>query len=508
MLELLTSEEMGQADRLAMEGEVPGLELMENAGRAVADEVATRFPDASEVAVLCGPGNNGGDGFVAARHLLDRGYRVRLGFKGEPNRLPPDAASMAKAWTGAVEPLSAELLSRAEIVVDALFGAGLARPIEGDFAALIETVNAGGLPVVAVDVPSGVDGTTGAVKGIAVRALATVTFFRLKPGHLLLPGRALCGETRVADIGIPDSVLDTIKPKTFANEPSLWLPHFPWPTPQGHKYARGHAVVVSGPAFSTGAARLAAMGALRAGAGLVTVASPKDAVAVNASQLTAIMVRAADDAKDLAQLLSDVRKNAVLIGPGVGVGESTKAKVMAALASNAAIVLDADALTSFASGPDSLFAAIRGRSAPVALTPHEGEFARLFGQIGEGAKLEAARTAAARSGAVVLLKGSDTIVAAPDGRASINATSSPWLATAGTGDVLAGMILGLLDQRMDPFAGVSAAVWMHGRAAQLFGPGLIAEDLPKMLPAVLRDLADASKKWQEKGARAGGEGAW
>jgi ADP-dependent NAD(P)H-hydrate dehydratase / NAD(P)H-hydrate epimerase len=507
MLELLTSEELGQADRLAMEGGVPGLELMENAGRAVADEVATRFPDASEVAVLCGPGNNGGDGFVAARHLLDRGYRVRLGFKGEPNSLPPDAASMAKAWTGAVEPLSAELLSRAEIVVDALFGAGLARPIEGDFAALIETVNSGGLPVVAVDVPSGVDGTTGAVKGIAVRALATVTFFRLKPGHLLLPGRALCGETRVADIGIPDSVLDTIKPKTFANEPSLWLPHFPWPTPQGHKYARGHAVVVSGPAFSTGAARLAAMGALRAGAGLVTVASPKDAVAVNASQLTAIMVRAADDAKDLAQLLSDERKNAVLIGPGVGVGESTKAKVMAALASNAAIVLDADALTSFASGPDSLFAASRGRSAPVALTPHEGEFARLFGQIGEGAKLEAARTSAARSGAVVLLKGSDTIVAAPDGRASINATSSPWLATAGTGDVLAGMILGLLDQRMDPFASVSAAVWMHGRAAQLFGPGLIAEDLPEMLPTVLRELADASKKWQEKGVRAGGEGA-
>ena len=507
MLELLTSEEMGQADRLAIEGGVPGVELMENAGRAVAEEVTKRFPDAREVAVLCGPGNNGGDGFVAARHLLDKGYAVRLGFKGDPSRLPPDAAAMAKAWTGAVEPLSAELLSHADVVVDALFGAGLARPIEGDFAALIEAVNASGLPVVAVDVPSGVDGTTGAVKGIAVRAAATVTFFRLKPGHLLLPGRELCGETRVADIGIPASVLEIIKPKTFANEPGLWLPHFPWPTPQGHKYARGHAVVVSGPAFSTGAARLGALGALRGGAGLVTVASPKDAVQVNASQLTAVMVRPVDDARELAELLADERKNAVLIGPGIGVGESTKAIVMAALASKAAVVLDADALTSFASDPDTLFAAIHGRAAPVAITPHEGEFARLFGPIGEGAKLEAARAAAARSGAIVLLKGSDTVVAAPDGRASINATSSPWLATAGTGDVLAGMVLGLLAQRMEPFEGVSAAVWMHGRAALLFGPGLISEDLPGMLPLVLRELGQLSKKWREKGAQTGGEGA-
>jgi ADP-dependent NAD(P)H-hydrate dehydratase / NAD(P)H-hydrate epimerase len=497
MLELLTSEEMGQADRLASEDGVPGLSLMEAAGRAVAAEVSARFPDARTAAVLCGPGNNGGDGFVAARHLLDKGYTVDLGFKGDPKRLPADAAAMAKLWTGTIEPLTPELLSRAEVLVDALFGAGLARPIEGDYAALIEALKASRLPVIAVDVPSGVDGTTGAVRGVAVRALATITFFRLKPGHLLLPGRELCGETRVADIGIPDSVLDVIKPKTFANEPALWLPHFPWPKPQGHKYARGHAVVVSGPAFSTGATRLGAMGALRAGAGLVTVASPMDAVAVNASQLTAIMVRPVDDAKALAAFLTDVRKNAVLIGPGVGVGERTKAMVMAALASKAAIVLDADALTSFASDPDTLFSAIRSRSAPVTLTPHEGEFARLFGRLGEGGKLAATREAAARSGAFVLLKGSDTVVAAPDGRASINATSSPWLATAGTGDVLAGMVLGLLAQRMEPFAAVSAAAWMHGRTAQLFGPGLIAEDLPTRLPAVLRELTGLSKKPQE-----------
>jgi NAD(P)H-hydrate epimerase len=484
---------MSQADGLAIAGGVPGHVLMENAGRAVADEVSRRYPDVRAVSVLCGPGNNGGDGFVAVRHLVDRGYAVRLGFTGDPSRLPTDAAAMARKWTGAVEPLDRKLLTKADVVVDALFGAGLARPIDGAFAKLIEAVNESGLPVIAVDVPSGVDGTTGMVRGVAVRAAATVTFFRLKPGHLLLPGRELCGETRVADIGIPDSVLETIKPKTFANQPGLWLSHFPWPKSEAHKYARGHAVVVSGPVFSTGAARLGAMGALRAGAGLVTVASPNDAVTVNASHLTAIMVRPVDDAKDLAGLLADERKNAVLIGPGIGVGERTKTMVLAALASEAAVVLDADAITSFANDAAALFAAIRARRAPVALTPHEGEFVRLFGPVGEGAKLEAAHAAAARSGAIVLLKGADTVVAAADGRASINATSSPWLATAGTGDVLAGMVLGLLAQRVESFAAVSAAVWMHGRAAQLYGPGLIAEDLPKMLPAVVEDLAELAK---------------
>lgn len=489
MAELLTSDEMAQADRLAIQAGVPGLVLMEAAGAAVADEVARRFPDAGAVAVLCGPGNNGGDGFVAARHLLERGYAVRLGFDGDIGRLPPDAASMAKRWAGAVEPLDAKLLARADVVIDALFGAGLARPIEGKLAALIEAANASAIPVVAVDVPSGVDGTTGATQGIAVRAMATVTFFRLKPGHLLLPGREACGEVRVADIGIAASVLGVVKPRAFVNDPTLWLQDFPWPEPQAHKYARGHAVVVSGPAFSTGAARLGAISALRAGAGLVTVASPRDALEVNASQLTAIMVRQADDAGALADLLADARKNAVLIGPGAGVSERTKAMVLAALASKAAVVLDADALTSFAPDAPTLFAAIAKRDAPVVLTPHEGEFARLFGSEGEGGKLARARAAAARSGAVLLLKGADTVVAGPDGRASINATTSSWLATAGSGDVLAGMVLGLLAEGMDAFAAISCAVWMHGRAAQLFGPGLIAEDLPNMLPTVLEELA-------------------
>jgi NAD(P)H-hydrate epimerase len=488
MLELLTAEEMGRADRLTIEGGVPGAVLMENAGRAVAEEVFRRFRDAGTVAVLCGPGNNGGDGFVAARHLSELGFKVRLGFGGDPARLPGDAAAMARRFACTREPLTKELLIGADVVVDALFGAGLARPIEGALARLIDSVNASGLPVVAVDVPSGIDGTTGEVTGTAIRALATVTFFRLKPGHLLLPGGAHCGEVIVAEIGIPESTLAAIRPKTFANEPRLWLADYPWPKPEGHKYARGHAVVVSGPVYSTGAARLGARGALRVGAGLVTVASPRDASAVNAAQLTAIMVREADDAGALASLLADERKNAVLIGPGGGVGERTKDMTVTALSSPAAIVLDADALTSFAGHPSALFGAVSAREAPVVLTPHEGEFARLFPDLASGSKLERARAAASRSGAIILLKGADTVVAAPDGTASINAMTSPWLATAGTGDVLAGMVLGLLAQGMTGFAGASAAVWLHGAAAKAYGPGLIAEDLPEMLPAVLRTL--------------------
>jgi hydroxyethylthiazole kinase-like uncharacterized protein yjeF len=325
---------------------------------------------------------------------------------------------------------------------------------------------------------------------VAIRATATVTFFRPKPGHLLLPGRLHCGALTVADIGIPESVLAAIEPRTFANEPALWLSHYPWPREDGHKYARGHAVVVSGSVYSTGAARLGARGALRVGAGLVTVASPRDALLVNAAQLTAIMVRESDDARGLASLLADRRKNAVLIGPGVGVGERTKQMVLGALASQAAIVLDADALTSFAESPETLFAAIAARPAPVVLTPHDGEFARLFGDLVSVPKLERARKAAARSGAVIALKGPDTVVAAPDGRASINAVTSPFLATAGTGDVLGGMVLGLVAQGMPAFEATSAAVWLHGAAAKDFGPGLSAEDLPEMLPKVLRKLGN------------------
>jgi ADP-dependent NAD(P)H-hydrate dehydratase / NAD(P)H-hydrate epimerase len=331
--------------------------------------------------------------------------------------------------------------------------------------------------------------------GVAVRATETVTFFRRKPGHLLLPGRIHCGRIRVVDIGINPQVLSEIAPQTFENVPRYWRKAFPVPQVDGHKYARGHALVVSGDVAATGAARLAARGALRAGAGLVTLASPRDALVVNATALTAVMVRPVDNAVEFGQVLNDKRLNACVIGPGAGVGESTRDFVLTALAAKRHLVLDADALTSFAGAPEQLFEAIRAvAELQVVLTPHEGEFPRLFSDISNKhpfrSKLERVRAAAERSGAIVLLKGADTVVAAPDGRATIAANAPPWLATAGAGDVLSGIIAGLLAQAVPAFEAASIGVWMHGEAAHEAGPGLIAEDLPETLPAVFRRLYD------------------
>jgi hydroxyethylthiazole kinase-like uncharacterized protein yjeF len=358
---------------------------------------------------------------------------------------------------------------------------------------MIERMNAQSAPILAVDLPSGISGTSGAVMGAAVKASRTVTFFRKKPGHLLLPGRIHCGPVSVADIGIPASVLAQIAPQTSENLPALWRESFPVPQLTGHKYDRGHAVVVSGPSWSTGAARLAARGALRAGAGLVTIASPREALAVNAATNLAVMVRPVDGPDELARFLADPRLNALAIGPGVGVGVATCELVLAGLAGERAVVLDADAITSFSGHPQRLVEAVQGRRGRATiLTPHEGEFSRYFGALDTrtkvGSKLERARLAAEVSGTVVVLKGGDTVVAAPDGRAAIAANAPPYLATAGAGDVLAGMAAGLLAQGMPGFEAAAAAVWLHGEAGSAAGPGLISEDLPEALPPVYRAL--------------------
>jgi len=494
MIELLTTAQMAEADRLAIAGGMSGIRLMENAGRAVAERAAEHAPaPPSDIVVVAGPGNNGGDGFVCARVLAERGYPVRLLLLGERERLKGDAGQAAARWQGAVEPATAPALAGAGLIVDALFGAGLDRPVDGVAGDLIAAMNASGVPILAVDLPSGINGTSGAMMGTAVRASETVTFFRRKPGHLLLPGRLHCGAVTVADIGIPDAVLTTIGLTIVANAPALWAAHFPIPRPGGHKYLRGHAVVVSGDLTHTGAARLVARGALRVGSGLVTVASPRNAIAIHAVANLAIMVRPIDGATELAQCLQDSRLNAIVLGPGGGVGQPMRDMVLAALSGARAVVLDADALTSFADHRQALFEAIKARGmAPTVLTPHQGEFARLFSRSEEASeshsKSERAQSAAQASGAIVLLKGSDTVVAAPDGRLSITENAPPWLATAGSGDVLAGFVAGLLAQGMPAFEAASAAAWLHGEAGGEAGPGLIAEDLPEALRTIYRRL--------------------
>ncbi|KRQ09341.1 hypothetical protein AOQ73_09845 [Bradyrhizobium pachyrhizi] len=493
-MDVLTTTEMERADRLTIAAGTPGFALMMSAGQAVA-EAAMDLVEEGPIVVVAGRGNNGGDGFVAAAELAARGREVSVILLCERDSLQGDAALAAKGWKYPVLPFNPQALGKPALIVDALFGAGLNRPVKGDPLEMIAAINANGTPVLAVDLPSGINGTSGAVMGAAVQATETVTFFRKKPAHLLLPGRMYCGRVRVADIGIAAQVLDEIKPLTAENAPEAWRWSFPVPRIDGHKYARGHAVVVSGDLASTGAARLAARAALRAGAGLVTLASPRDALAVNAAALTAVMVRAVDNPIQFAELLGDKRLNACVIGPGAGVSARTRDFVHTALSAQRHLVLDADALTSFAGAPDRLFEAIKSSAGQqVVLTPHEGEFPRLFSDISNKhpgrSKLERVRAAAERSGAVVLLKGADTVIASPDGRATVAANAPPWLATAGAGDVLSGIIAGFLAQGVAAFEAASIGVWMHGESASEAGPGLIAEDLTEVLPAVFRRLYD------------------
>ena len=480
-LALLTTDQMYAADRAAMAGGVPGLDLMEAAGRAVAEAICRRWSP-GPVLVLAGPGNNGGDGYVAARLLAAAGWPVKIAALVPPGELKGDAAVMAARWTGAVTGLDDIDWSGTGLVIDALFGAGLSKPVDGLARAALEAAEARGLPIIAVDVPSGVSGDTGEVLGYAPQAALTVSFFRAKPCHLLLPGRDLCGTIEIAPIGIPESVLDDIAPACWRNGPALWLDSLPVPRGDTHKYHRGHALILGGP--MTGAGRLAAQAARRIGAGLVSLAVPPGTAGIYAADHPGAIVQECPDREALADILRDPRRNALLAGPGAGQGAFVRDSVTAVLETGRSCVLDADAISAFAGVAAALAALIQG---PCVLTPHDGEFARLFPDL-MGDRLSRARQAARMLGAVLVLKGSDTVIAAPDGRAVINDNAPADMATAGAGDVLAGLVLGLLAQRMPAFEAAAAAVWLHGAAAGIAPAGLIAEDIPDRLPGLLQRL--------------------
>ncbi|MBO6899455.1 MAG: NAD(P)H-hydrate dehydratase [Shimia sp.] len=572
MSELLTAAQMRAIEQAAIEsGEVTGLELMERAGQGVVEAIFEEWPEFAEeraaaskpaqigasprstlkastgrfaakggsdltpqdisgmrmrAVVLCGPGNNGGDGFVVARLLHEKGWAVEVFLCGDAEKLPPDARVNYERWCalGEVEPYNrdktrdGEVTSKASVFVDALFGTGLTRAVTQPKELYWDVHDRWGLSkarldglfpkIVSVDLPSGVCSDSGMAlvvgdndeDGVAldVKANLTVTFHREKIAHRLAHGAEACVRTIVKDIGLNGEHCNTISSTEVVQLVDQTV-GFPNKSDQAHKFSHGHALILSGGSGQTGAARLAARGALRIGAGLVTLGVPPNAQQEVACQITALMLKRVADGERLCEVLQDDRLNALCLGPGMGV-ERARELVPVALSYKRATVLDADALSAFEDDPNELFELLHEN---VVLTPHGGEFARLFPDIAAKladpptkgpaySKVDATREAAARAGCVVLFKGPDTVIASPNGQCAVNAAvyerAAPWLATAGSGDVLAGFITGLLARGFAPQQAAEAAAWLHVECARAFGPGLIAEDLPEMLPQVFSKL--------------------
>ena len=488
---LLTADECRLAEKETILGGTSGETLMENAGKALVDLVTQQFKPRA-VLVVCGTGNNGGDGFVVARMLKEKNWQVTLAILGNPDDIKNDAKKARDKWNmsgGATRTFVPDLLKESALIVDAIFGTGLDRNVDGVYKKAIETINESKHPVVSVDIASGINSDSGAIMGTAIKSTHTVTFIRAKPGHVLLPGKAHMGELHVYDIGISG---DKLAPTYFLNAPALWKNSFPTLAPEINKYSRGHSIILGGGMNSTGAARLAALASLRVGSGLVSVACTQSSQPIYAMTLTSVMTQLYTNASQLGSLFDDKHITATLVGPGNGVSETTREQVLQLLATSKPCVVDADAITVFQPNAKALFNAIADRpcaseaGSQVVLTPHQGEFDRIFSI--EGARTLRVRQAAKFSKAVVLLKGNDTVIAAPDGRIAINANAPVWLATAGTGDVLAGIITGLMAQGMPAFEAACAGAWIHGEAAAHFGPGLIAEDLPACIAPVLKNL--------------------
>ncbi len=486
---ILTTAEMAAVDRAAVASGMPLKQLIGRAGAAAAEFVGHRFGRTTRIAVLCGPGNNGADGYLAAAALLRAGHQVEVFSEHHGSAEGVQAWAVAE-WGRPILPLAQLQPHRHDCIVDALYGAGLSRPPFGIEAEAIAWINAADALVVAVDVPSGLNGDTGHPLGACIHADHTVTFFRRKPGHLLWPGRGLCGQVTVADIGLAEEHIRlAAMPLQFVNTPGLWAATIPAPSPAGHKYQRGHVLVVSGPELRTGASRLSAIAALHAGAGAVSIAGDRDALRVHAAHLTSIMLKVAAAPSDLEGLLRGHAFGAAVIGPAAGVGAMTLARIGALIEAKVPMVLDADALTSLV-GEVSLLAHRRDGRPPLVLTPHAGEFERLFGRLLmedasyqrlppllQSSKIERAKAAARIVQGVVAFKGIDTVVADVDGRACVNVNAGPELATAGSGDVLAGVIACNLAQGMPAFEAAAAGVWLHGATGARLGAGLVTDQL-------------------------------
>jgi hydroxyethylthiazole kinase-like uncharacterized protein yjeF len=485
---VLSTAQMYEADHLTIKSGLSGIELMENAGTAVTAHITAHW-DACKTLVLCGPGNNGGDGYVVARQLSEAGWDVDVAQYGAVEKLSADAKHM-RGQLGSVSSvgdMASVPVSDFDLIVDAIFGAGFRGTLPPEISTVFECAAEADVPIVAIDVPSGVDGDTGKISSGTPMASMTVSFFKAKLGHLLYPGRENCGRLEIADIGIPEHVLDELAVDVFENSLELWRSFYPQPSATGHKYNRGHAVIVGGGVSNTGAARISARNALRVGAGAVTLLCPASALMIYAQAMEAVMVSSFQNSEDLNKFVKSKRIASLLIGPANGVNDITRQNVMAVLATDANIIIDADAISVFKDNPQELFTAIKSKmTGQVVLTPHEAEFNRLFDI--EGTRVDRCRSAANASGATVILKGATTCIASPSGSVVLNTHASPWLATAGSGDALAGILCGLMASMNDGLKASAAAVWLHGEAGVRLGAGMTAEDIEKTLPSILSDI--------------------
>lgn len=476
---VLPTVKIQELERQVIEGGSSVVELMDRAASGIVEEILSHFT-VRPTLILCGPGNNGGDAYAVALKLIEKGWPVEaMDIVGSSSEA---AQHYKRLYKKPFLPFSTHDLDHFDLLIDGIFGIGLKRELPQEIQAFIHNVNVRRIPVVSIDMPTGVDSDTGDVRGASLHAKLTITFNYRKPAHLLYPGKLSCGDVILKDIGLGQSP----NPNILVNHPELWFDDFPIPNPLDHKYHRGHALLLGGEEY-TGATQLASLAARRAGAGLVSIACSEKTHSIYALSAPGTLTKIVRDSKGWVEVLKDVRKNAFLLGPGLEPTAVARERVLAALATKRPVILDAGALNAFA--PENIKTLFSACHDQVIFTPHEGEFKEIFGSLG-GSKIERTLQAARQSGAMIYLKGADSVIASPAGQILLQENAPPWLATAGTGDVLAGMILGFLAQGVKPLQACGVASWVHGESAQQAGFGMIAEDLLDHLQEALQGIPD------------------